>query len=89
MTKTELKNAVAEAARRTWAQQGAAVLAALGGIAARDEIVQGLLNARELTAHLTPEEAAAYRAQPPLIKRALLTLAFPDEVYTSVGELRG
>jgi hypothetical protein len=89
MTKEELKDAVIAAARRTWVQQGAAVLAAMGGRVTRDEVVQGLLNARELTSNMTPEEATAYRSLPPLIKRAILTLAFPDVLTTSSGELRG
>jgi hypothetical protein len=85
MTKEELKNAVMEAARKTWEQQGAAVLAAMGAQSvSRDEVVQGLMNARELTANLTPEAATAYRALPPLIKRALLTMAFPDQLTSSL-----
>jgi hypothetical protein len=89
MTKEELKNAVISAARKTWEQQGAAALAAMGGRVTREEVVEGLLNARELTSNLTPEEAAAYRALPPLIKRAILTLAFPEVLTSNVGELRG
>ena len=89
MTREELKDAVIAAARKTWEQQGAAALAATGGTVTREEVVEGLLNARELTSNLTPEEAAVYRALPSLIKRAILTLAFPDVLTTKVGELRG
>lgn len=72
---------VIAAARETWEQQGAAVLAAMGQQKVkRDQVVEGMLNARELTAKLTPEAASAYRALPTLIKRALLTLAFPDQL---------
>lgn len=83
MTKEELKNAVIEAARKTWEQQGAAVLAALGGSVTRDEVVEGLLNSDDLAKNLSAEEAAHYRQLPPLIRRALLTLAFPEQLVSA------
>lgn len=89
MTKEELKNEVIAAARKTWEEQGSAVLAALGGSVSRDEVVEGLLTSGAVATHLSEEAAAQYRALPRLLKCALLTLAFPDDRLSARGGAAG
>ena len=80
MDKESLKNEVVAAANAVWRERRVTVLYALGvKSVTRDEVVEGMMNSGDVARKLSPEAAAHFRALPPLIRRALLTIAFPSE----------
>lgn len=84
MDKEKIREEVAQAAQSVWAEQKGEILKALGVThISRDDVVEGLLSSDEVALKLAAEVAADYRKMARLIKRALLTLAFPNEMLSS------